>query len=113
MNDIKFGEMLKNLRKGKGISMANFIKDIGISRTYLVEVEKGILKPPTQSRQVQIAEYLKLTDGERKVFYDIAAKERNELPADILEYVDSKPEAIEMFRELIAVNKLKGVWQWK
>ena len=109
MENIKFGEMLRNIRKDKGISMANFIKDIGISRTYLVEVEKGILKPPTQSRQVQIADYLKLTDTERKEFYDIAAKERNELPADILEYVDSQPDAIEMFRELIAINKLKGV----
>ena len=101
MEGLTFGEYLRKLREDRKISINKFIKDIGVSKTYLIEVEKGIMKPPTIERQCYIAEYLNLAQDEKTHFFDMAAYERHELPADIITYVNNNPHIVSVFRKVI------------
>jgi len=82
-----FGEYLKSLRINKGISFVDFIKELKVSKTYIVDIEKGRIKPPTKKLQLEIVKILALKDEEKDEFYNKAAIDRNELPADIVEFI--------------------------
>ena len=51
-----FGELLRERRIAKGIGLRAFAKDVGVSPTYLSQVEQGKVDPPTADRVKRIAE---------------------------------------------------------
>ena len=53
-----FGEQLRERRIAKGIGLRAFAKDVGVSPTYLSQVEQGKVDPPTADRVKRIAELL-------------------------------------------------------
>ena len=53
-----FGERLRDRRIAKGIGLRAFAKDVGVSPTYLSQVEQGKVDPPTADRVKRIAELL-------------------------------------------------------
>ena len=53
-----FGERLRERRITKGIGLRAFSKDVGVSPTYLSQVEQGKVDPPTADRVKRIAELL-------------------------------------------------------
>lgn len=97
-SEISFGEYFKELIKNKGYTFVAFRKEIGLSKTYLVDIEKGNTFP-TPEMQIKIAELLNLNNEERHLFYDKAAIGRKEIPADISTYLTSNPEEIKTIRE--------------
>ncbi|MFG6362867.1 MAG: hypothetical protein K1W09_10685 [Akkermansia muciniphila] len=44
-------------------------------------------------------EILQASNETRERFFDLAAKGRNELPADIARYIDENPDALKSIRE--------------
>ena len=53
-----FGERLRESRVAKGFGLRAFAKDVGVSPTYLSQVEQGKVDPPTADRVKRIAELL-------------------------------------------------------
>ena len=53
-----FGERLRERRIAKGIGLRAFAKDVGVSPTYLSQVEQSKVDPPTADRVKRIAELL-------------------------------------------------------
>ena len=94
-----FGAYLVKLLKDHRKSQADFIADLGISKTYLVDVLNGRLKPPAPEMQERIIEVLKLEGRERSEFYDKAAEGRQELPKDVVNYLRNNPMEIKRIRE--------------
>lgn len=94
-----FGGYLVELLKNHGKSQANFISDLGISKTYLVDILNGRLKPPTPEMQERIIATLHLEGQERLEFYDKAAQGRQELPKDIVQYLKDNPFEVHNLRE--------------
>jgi transcriptional regulator with XRE-family HTH domain len=45
MIDRKFGQVLKKLRTAKGISQEAFALNIGLHRTYISQLERGLKSP--------------------------------------------------------------------
>ncbi|KJS18378.1 MAG: hypothetical protein VR69_00670 [Peptococcaceae bacterium BRH_c4b] len=45
MIDKKFGQVLKKLRTEKGVSQEEFALSIGLHRTYISQLERGIKSP--------------------------------------------------------------------
>jgi len=45
MIDKKFGQVLKKLRTAKGISQEDFALNIGLHRTYISQLERGLKSP--------------------------------------------------------------------
>lgn len=96
-----FGAYLVGLLKNHKKSQADFIADLGVSKTYLVDVLNGRLKPPAPDMQERIIEVLQLEGQERHEFYDKVAERRQELPKDITDYLLNNKVEIERIRERI------------
>ena len=101
-----FGAYFVDLLKKHDYSQARFVTELGISKTYLVEVLNGSLKPPTPEMQEKIATLLKLSEEERYILYDKCAEKRNELPKDIFEFFKENEDEIKKLREKIALQKI-------
>lgn len=99
-DNITFGEYFKTLIKSKGYTFIAFKDKIGLSKTYLVDIQKSNAYP-TPDMQIKIANILKLDDEERQIFFDKAAIGRRELPADVCKYLLSNPKEVQIIREKI------------
>lgn len=96
--EMTFGEYLRSLIKNKGYTFAAFREKIGLSKTYLVDIEKGNTYP-TPDMQIRMADILDLGDAERQIFFDKAAIGRREIPADVFKYLLCNPNEILIIRE--------------
>ncbi len=56
--DKPFGEVLREKRVEKGFSLRKFAQLVGVSPTYLSQVEQGNVDPPTADRVKRMAELL-------------------------------------------------------
>jgi len=54
----KFGEVLREKRLEKGYSLRKFAQAVGVSPTYLSQVEQSNVDPPTADRVKRMAEIL-------------------------------------------------------
>lgn len=93
-----FGQFLYSIRKRQ--NAAQLVKNVGISYVYLLDIEKGARSAPKEDILVALAENLLFEDGEKEIFFDLAAKERKSVPADICSYMQEHYEVIEFLREL-------------
>ena len=55
---IKFGDQLRERRLAKGFSLRKFAASVGVSPTYLSQVEQCNVDPPTAERVKRMAELL-------------------------------------------------------
>lgn len=104
-----YGSYLKFLIKDTVKTQVEFLRRIKVSKTYLVQVINSQIKPPSPERQLEITQKLGLNDDESYEFYDRAASERDELPADIAMYIQNHPEVILMIREAKRTNQCLSV----
>ena len=70
--------------KDKKISIRSLANKIGMSHNYLGQILHGKVIAPEGNIQQKLANEL-IPMNERKYFYDLAAKNRNDIPIDILE----------------------------
>ena len=82
--DLSFGKYFRTLIEERSIAKTNVCRELNISRPYLYSVftdEKTL----TSEKQFAAAQLLKLDDDSRSRFFDLAARDRGEVPADIVE----------------------------
>ncbi|WP_419044389.1 helix-turn-helix domain-containing protein [Enorma massiliensis] len=83
--------MLSDFIEKNGVSKVELCRRAKISRPYLYSILSGDVKPPTRDIQLRIADSLALDDRDRYRLFDSAALERDEIPADVVDYLrDSK-----------------------
>ncbi len=102
-----FGAYLVKLLLAHSKSQVDFIADLGISKTYLVDVLNGRQKPPAPDMQERIIEVLNLEGQERYEFYDKVAEGRQELPKDIVDFLTGNAREIKRLREGMAISSGK------
>jgi transcriptional regulator with XRE-family HTH domain len=110
----RFGQLVREKRKAKGLSLRKFSEMVGVSPTYLSQVEKGNCDPPTASRVRRMAEILgensdELTALAGRVPEDlpgILQKQPARLAAFIREVSDLTPEQLTVLSE--EARRLKG-----
>ena len=95
----EFGEYLKKLIKAAGMTQTEFYTLWGIKKPYFYDILRGRVNPPPYPLQYKAVEILKPDDRSREELFDIAAKGRKELPADIAEVVYENPVAISNIRK--------------
>ncbi|MEG0771633.1 MAG: hypothetical protein RR436_07040 [Clostridia bacterium] len=81
----RFCELLAKLIIKSEISKVKFYTAVGITKPYFYDILSGKVNPPPPLRQFAMIKQLKPTKEERLLFFDLAAKERGEVPADIAE----------------------------
>lgn len=88
-----FGQRLREKRIEKGFSLRRFAELVGVSPTYLSQVEQGNVMPPTADRVKRMAELL----GENPDEWIALA---GRVPDDLPEIIQQRPtEMPELLRE--------------
>ena len=98
--DFEFGKYLRSVRKAKGISIRQLAKEVDKTPTYLSDIENGHNKPPEKELLETIIQKLNLDDSPKvkATLFDLAAKERNDIPADVKDYIMSNQTLLEVIR---------------
>jgi transcriptional regulator with XRE-family HTH domain len=81
----RFGDFIRYSRRNSSnyVSLSDMADLLGISVSLLSDIESGRRKPFDTQRIELFAKTVALTAEEKAVMYDLAAKERNAVPADI------------------------------
>lgn len=91
MNEkMTFGEFLTEKRKNRGVLMKDLADELGVSKVYLCDVEKGRKAAPKSEHLQIIAEQLNLSEEERDTMYDLAAEAQayqKGISPDLPEYI--------------------------
>lgn len=85
-----FGEFLTEKRKSRGVLMKDLADELGVSKVYLCDVEKGRKAAPKSEHLRIIAEQLNLSEEEQNTMYDLAAEAQayqKGISPDLPEYI--------------------------
>ena len=80
-----FGACLRSIRSERKISLRQLAREVQITPTYLSDLERGNNHPPDKELLKKLIFALDLQHDEEawQTLLDLAAQERNDLPADI------------------------------
>lgn len=107
-NRCPFGDYLKKLIKASGMTQTEFYTALGIKKPYFYDIVSGRVNPPPYSLQFKAMEILGADEQTREKFFDMAAQDRQELPADIAQAVSKNPIVLTNIRKnlkSLAVNE--------
>ena len=82
---IRFGDFIKKKRQKHPdeLTLKDVSKMLGISLSFLSDVENNRRKPFDKDKIELFVEKLGLADEEKALMYDLAARDRREVPSDI------------------------------
>lgn len=106
--NISFGDYLKKLIKDAGMTQHKFYTALGITKPYFYDILSGRVNPPPPELQFRAMEILKADSDARKLFFDLAAKGRKDMPADVAKWVIDNPKAIESIRNRMDQSSTGG-----
>ena len=98
-----FGQLLREKRVEKGFSLRKFAEQVGISPTYLSQVEQNNVDPPTADRVKRMAELLGESVDE---WTALAGRLTEDLPDIIREAPTAVPDLLRAVRGL-TVDQLR------
>ena len=108
----EFGQYLRSVRQAKKISIRQLAKAVSKTPTYISDIEKGNNKPPERELLDRIIAALHLEEFPdiRNRLYDLAAKERKDIPADIKEYLMENESILKIIRTAKESPNEKQIW---
>ena len=83
-----FGDYISNKRQEKGFTLRGLAKKLGLSASYISDIEKGNREPNEKTLLDSLVKVLELNSEEAEKLYDMAAEQKNELAQDVSEYVN-------------------------
>ncbi len=107
---MQFGEYVKKKRIEKGITLRSFSELVGIAPSYMSDIEKAKRNAPTQEYLDKICEILELNNEERDELYDLAAKSKDTIAADLTQYVSENPNLRVALRKAKNFNMKDEEW---
>lgn len=76
--------MLKDYEK----SHTAFYTELGIKKPYFYDILSSKINPPPPEKQFKIVQILKPKPKIQEQFFELAEKERGEMPADLMLYIN-------------------------
>ena len=110
-----FGEFIRKKRLDGGhLTLKDMGSILGISHTHYSDIEHGRRCPGEELDYEKLAYLLRLSDDEKAMMYDLAAKKRNSVPSDIKD-VMMNSESGNMARMALRMTKagIAGEEDWK
>lgn len=104
----EYGEILTRIIKEKNMTQEYFYTTLGIAKPYFYDIIRGKINPPPPDTQIKIIKILEPMEEDKKKLLDIAARDRGEIPADILYYLNKNKNAINSIRNEKKYNKIIG-----
>ena len=113
---IRFGDYIKKKRLAdpREISIKDAAEHLEIARSYMSMIEANLKKPFDHEKLEKLALFLRFTEEETATMYDLASREKNEVPHDLEETFNNE-EVGELARYALRQSK-KGVFKeedWK
>ena len=107
--NMRYGQFLKAKRisDSRELTLKDVAAELGVSFSYVSDIEQGRRKPYDEIKTLKIIEFLKLTEDEVALLYDLAAKENSRIPRD-LDDIMMYSEAGDMARYALRMTK-KGI----
>ena len=103
-----FGEFLHAMIKESEFTYSAFYKELGIKKAYFYDIISGRTNPPPPEKQFKIIALLKPDKETTELFFDLAAKERHEFPADLELLIDDEmKKKLRSSREYTRLLKLQ------
>ena len=95
-DNVKFGDYLREQISQAQITQSAFYSAVGITKPYFYDILSGKIKPPPLDIQIRMIDELEknlgVEESRRNSFLNMAAKGRQEIPADIAELIYSYPD---------------------
>jgi transcriptional regulator with XRE-family HTH domain len=110
-----FGQFLKEKRLALDLSLREFARRVGVQPSNYCNVEAGVLPPPPADTLEKLAKALGLKKGtpDYETFHDLAARDRDEIPADVEQIVKENELIPAMLRtvesEQVSKEQLRGI----
>lgn len=97
-----FGLYLNKLLKKSGVTQKALSEALGYAKPYVNQIISGNSVPfSKQENYDEIEKLLSLSEQEKCRLMDLAAKERNEVPVDVFNYLQKHSDAILAIRKMI------------
>ncbi len=82
---MRFGEFIKSKRQAddRELTLKDVATELNRSLSMLSDIEQGRRKPFDSDKIKVFCNYLNLTERERELMYDLAARENRKIPDDI------------------------------
>ena len=101
----EYGKLITKIIKDKNMTQAEFYNKLGIKKPYFYDIIGGKINPPPSEIQIKILKILKPKEEERRKLLDIAARERKEIPADIMMYIENNTNLLSNIRNDLKYKK--------
>jgi transcriptional regulator with XRE-family HTH domain len=85
-----FGQRLRNIRMRRGLGLREFARRVGVSPTYLTQVEKDACPKPTEERVIAMARAL---DQHPDEFLALAGR----IASDLDQIIRTRPRSLPTF----------------
>ena len=90
--DTTFGQLLREMRRAKGVSQRDLASRVGVDFSYISKLENDRLSPPAADTVVKICEVLAT---EPNNLLAVSGK----VPSDVTEMLSGNPSALQFVRE--------------
>ncbi len=82
---MRFGDFIRErrLNDSRELTVMDVASHLGVSRSYLSEVENNRKRPLDYKKLQQLAEFLRMTENDTAVMYDLASQDNGAVPYDI------------------------------
>lgn len=108
-----FGKYLRAVRVAQKISIRQLAKNVNKTATYISDIENGNNKPPEKKLLDNIILNLNINDYSPNILnnlYDLAARERNDIPADIKDYIMGNDVLLKIIRSAKDKPNDQQIW---
>lgn len=91
-----FGELIASKRKELKHTRCSVASTIGVTPTYLLDIERGRRPAPTENLLYNILELLEFEENSNEYFtaLNLAAKSRDDIPLDVKSFIMNNSEVI-------------------
>ena len=107
--NMRYGQFLRSKRvsDSRELTLKDVAEELGVSVSFVSDVEQGRRKPYDEPKTQKLIEFLKLSEEDIALMYDLAARENSRIPRD-LDDIMMYSEAGDMARFALRMTK-KGL----
>ncbi|MCL5291685.1 MAG: helix-turn-helix domain-containing protein [Actinobacteria bacterium] len=95
-----FGDYVERKRKQKGMSLRELAKEVGISASYLSDIEKGRRYAPDKKKLDHIAALIDIEGEELDKLYDLAGETKDNVAPDLNKFISKDEKARVLLRKV-------------
>ena len=107
-----FGESVRFIREQQGIKIREVASKVGMTATYISDIERENNRPPRRPLMQNILTALEIQELElQNYLYDLSARERGEVAEDIAEYIMSNDDLRLVIRMTQRQKMSERFWQ--